>query len=568
MAITKKCLIWGIFLIVNIASAAKPFSIENASIDSITQAIKTQQITCQHLILQYLTRIQQHNLDLSRGAAINAFTSINPAVLATAKRLDQYFKSTGQLKGPLHCVPIVVKDNMDTYDMPATSGSLALLGTQPLRDAFLVAQLRQAGGIIIGKANMDEFASGMIGISSRVGRTGNAYDPKQNPAGSSGGTAAAVSANFAVIGIGSDNSGSIRVPAAFNGVYGLRPSRGLVSQHGVFPRGNLDGVSGPLTRSVKDMAIVLTLIAQPDPQDKLTLEHPVVKSYAARLTRQSLRGLKFGIVRSGAHLSPFKQMPKPIVKMYQGFFKRLENNGATLTDVRLPRFDINRKDNMSGEIEEMDQYLANFPATRKNFKDICQSERTTTFGDKEACLRHLSKTASLKSREYQDVLKRFIKNRQYILSIMKKHNLDALLMPIARRGPATYDIFTVNTWKIPLSSNSGLPGMVVNVGYTDDQQMPVGVEMIGKFYDETTLLQIAHVIDKNISRLQAPPLKQKQKPPKMMDISAYNNFLTMLGYNTYYSLLLKTRMEDLKLEQFNKILRKTKADMSRQQGVT
>lgn len=163
----------------------------------------------------YLTRIQSYDMNLNRDAPINAFVALNPNAIVEAKHLDKQYQKTGQFKGMMHCVPVIVKDNIDTVDTSSTSGSLALLGSQPNQGAFLVQKLRNAGAIIIGKGSIDEFASGMSGRSSKSGRVGNAYDPAVNSGGSSAGVGAGVSANFAMVGIGTDNSGSIRIPATY-----------------------------------------------------------------------------------------------------------------------------------------------------------------------------------------------------------------------------------------------------------------------------------------------------------------------------------------------------------------
>ena len=262
-------LLFFLALLANPTLAQMQFNLEEATIDSIHTAIKNHQITCTQLITAYLNRIKKYNLSVDKAAPINAFTEINPSVLNEAQYIDDTYAKTKKLVGPLHCIPVLLKDNIDSFDTTSTSGSFALLGNQPTKDAFLVSRLRKAGAIILGKGGMDEFASGMIGISSRSGRIGNAYDSTKNPGGSSGGPAAGVSANFAVIGIGTDNSGSVKIPAAFNGLVGLRPSTGLISQQGIFPMGTLDAAAGPLTRTTKDLAIVLDVIAQPDRADKI-----------------------------------------------------------------------------------------------------------------------------------------------------------------------------------------------------------------------------------------------------------------------------------------------------------
>ncbi len=530
--------------------------ITHASITIIEKAIETRKITCEELIMHHLDRINKYNLDISRGGAINAFVSLTPLVMDEARKLDNYFETTKKLVGPLHCIPIVVKDNINTYDSTSTSGSLALLGSQPNRDAFLVAELRKAGAIIIGKGTMDEFASGMIGVSSRSGRTGNAYDPTQNPGGSSAGPAAAVSAGFAVVGIGTDNSGSIRVPAAFNGIYGLRPSTGLISQSGIFPRGNLDGIAGPLTRSIKDMAIVLSLITKPDTDDKLTLKHPVVQSYVDFLDKETLEGLRIGVVKSVVYTDS-----KKLRKLYSTFFNKLNKMGVTLVDIELPDFNTNRKSNMAGEIQQINQYLSSFPSTRRNFADICTSRRTNIFHGIEGCFQHIRETPPVNSVAYHDVLKMFATNRNYVQDIMNKYKLDVLLTPITSFGTATYDINSVLTAKLPISSNAGLPSLVLNIGYIGNGkvQMPVGVEIIGKFYGEGVLLQIAAVIEKNLEPKLVPILETATTKDIInhLNISEYNNLLTLIGDTTYNKFLVSNKPNNLTHLVFNELLTET-----------
>ncbi|MCE2983803.1 MAG: amidase [Parachlamydia sp.] len=377
-----------------------PFSYMEASIDSIHEAFQKNEITSSDLVSFYIERIKEHNLDLSRGAAINAFVSINPAVYEEARRLDETFKATGRLVGPLHGIPIVVKDNVDTYDTPSSSGSLALLGSQPIHDAFIVKKMRDAGAIILGKTSMDEFGNGMVGKSSRSGRTGNPYNPLYSPGGSSGGSAAAVNANFAVLSIGTDNSGSVRVPAAFNGLTGLRPSTGLISRNGIFPRGNLDGVAGPLARSAKDLAILLSVIAKADPNDPRTLEAERSDSYVP-FNREGLKGKRIGIIKNITGKDPYAKTSDSIGKVYEEFFSKLIFLGAALVDITIPSFQLDRTRNLSGEIEEINHYLSRFPSTRESFNDICRSGRTLSFGGTQGCLEHEKLTAPKKSEHYQ-----------------------------------------------------------------------------------------------------------------------------------------------------------------------
>ena len=523
--------------------------ISKASIDDIENAIQSKQITCEELMTLYLTRIKQYDLDISRGGALNALVSLNPSILDQARQLDREFKKTNKLSGKLHCIPVVVKDNIDTIDTPSTSGSLALLGSQPNNDAFLVKQMKQAGALIIGKGSMDEFAAGLSGYSSRSGRVGNAYDPTQNPGGSSSGSAVAVSAGFAVIGIGTDNSGSVRVPAGFNGLDGLRPSTGLISQTGIFPRGNLDGVAGPMTRSIRDLAITLSVIAAADENDPKTLKHPIISNYEELLSKKNLKGIHIGLVTSvsGKNIT--------INRMYQDFFTQLKNLGASIEEVSFPNFNSDRKNNLAGEVEEVDQYLASFPSTRKNFKDICLADRSTTWTVQD-CLNELKHNPKLNSKEYKNVLTMFLKNRNYVHSIMQQKQLDILILPLANSGKATYDGMTINTWRFPIASNSGLPSLVINIGYSDDKiSMPIAIEMVGKYNDETTLLQIAKVLESNASMRRQPNLGNPTSTLLLaMDIPEINNFLTAVGMELYTTFLRSHKSEQLTADIYNKTL--------------
>ncbi len=366
------------------------FGIKESTIESIHDAFKERKIDCEQLIQRYLYRIKKYNFSLERGAPLNAFVALNPNAVRQAKALDRHFKQSNKLMGPLHCIPIAVKDNIDTVDTPSTSGTLALLGSQPISNAFLVNKLRAAGGIIIGKAAMDELASGGEGISGCIGRIGNADDPNQNSGGSSGGSAVAVSANFAVLGIGTDNSGSVRVPAVFNGVYAIRPSTGLISHLGILPRGNLDGVAGVMARSIPDLALA-AIASTSDPDDHFTKQVPRTDSYANNLKNASLDGRRIGVIRSVAGNEVFDATDKTSMAIFNQVKARLERKGASLVEINLPVFDTNRDNNMAGEAEDIDQYLASFASTRRNLQDICLSGRTR-LGEK-ACLGYMESIA-------------------------------------------------------------------------------------------------------------------------------------------------------------------------------
>lgn len=535
--------------------------LESVTIASIHEAIQNNQFTCLQLVTAYIDRIKRYDLSINNHAPINAWSEINPSVLTQAQQLDLSFKKTGRMSGALHCIPVILKDNIDSFDTTTTSGSYALLGSQPVHDAFLVEKLRSAGAIILGKGGMDEFAWGMFGISSRNGRIGNAYDTSKNPGGSSGGPAAAVSASFALLGIGTDNSGSVRIPAAFHGLVGLRPSTGLISQHGIFPMGNLDGTAGPIARTTQDLAILLDIIALPDSHDSKTLNIPRVKTYTAFLNKKGLANKCIGIVHSVNGLNSFDKMPAHITKIIQNATEDMQGMGATFIDVNLPAFNNDRQNNQAGEIQDVNKYLASFPSTRKNFRDICQSNRTRNFGSIKDCLHFMQNMPSKSSASHQQALIIFAKNRAYIQKVMDQNHLDALLMPITTQGTATYDAMTVNAWRAPISSNTGFPSISINVGYSDDLHMPIGVELIGKQFQEGTLIEMAYAYEMHTSKIM-PTMPEQNSTLLNLSIPELNNLFTLLGKNAYEEVLINVKKSEkittkLSAEKFRKITAST-----------
>jgi len=509
---------------------------EETTIASVQAAIASHRTTCVQLVSAQIARIKKYNLAVYDKPPLNAITQINPSALDEARQLDAAFAKSKKLSGPLHCVTAILKDNIDTFDTNTSAGSYALLGNQPVQDAFLVAQLRKAGAIIIAKGGMDEFAGGMFGTSSRNGRIGNAYDTSQNPGGSSGGSAVGVSADFALIGIGTDNSGSVRIPAVFNGLVGLRPSTGLISQRGIVPLGNVDGVAGPMMRTTKDLARVLDVIAAADPADPKTVNLPRTPSYQSYLRADGLRGKRIGRVHLVGNVDTRKDIPADIQRVLQTADQKMEQTGATIIDIDLPAFDNNRADNQAGEVEEVNEYLSSFPAVRENFIDLCKSDRTQSFGDESDCLKFIAVTPSKHSGEYQQVLAMFAKNREYVQGLMKTNHLDALLIPISTHGSATYDGMTVNTWRAPVSSNTGMPAIAFVAGY-DQSNMPVGVELVGEQYNEGALIAMAYSYEVHATPRITPTLPAPNAAVAALSTPKFNNLITLIGTSAYNKVL-------------------------------
>src|ERR1043166_5067820 len=272
------------------AQAPARFQLDETTIGQIQAAFRDGSLTCRSLVEQYLARIDAHD---KKGAALNAIVMTNPDALKSADDLDRRFRQSGPV-GPMHCVPVIVKDNYETIDMPTTAGSLSLKGMMTGKDAFVVKRLRAAGAVMIAKSNMAEFAFSPIETVNSIlpGYSLNPYDTRRVTAGSSGGSAAAIAANFALVGLASDTGDSIRGPAAHQSLVGLRSTMGLVSRAGVVPLNLAADIAGAVTRTVADTAAVLQVIAGSDSADPATVaarDHAVA-SYAASLRADALKG--------------------------------------------------------------------------------------------------------------------------------------------------------------------------------------------------------------------------------------------------------------------------------------
>ena len=274
-------------------AGAQSFRLIEATIDDMHAALTSGQITCRELVRRYLDRIEAYD---ESGPALNTIQFVNPGALREAESLDSTFAASGPA-GPLHCVPVLLKDQVETRDMPTTYGSALFEGFVSGRDATIVVRMKAAGAIVLAKTNMGEFASRYVG--SAFGAIWNAYDPTRNPSGSSGGTGSGIAANFGMVGIGEDTGGSIRGPAAVHSLVGLRPTVPLVSRHGMMPANPSSDTLGPMARTVKDAAILLDVIAGYDPNDPVTAyaAGQVPDSFSAGLVADGLQGARIGVIR-------------------------------------------------------------------------------------------------------------------------------------------------------------------------------------------------------------------------------------------------------------------------------
>ncbi len=536
-----------------------------ATIYSLQKNILDKKISCEELINNYIDRIKHFNLNtLSNQASLNAIVAINENAIEQARTLDLQFKKSNQLIDTLHCIPVVIKDNINSYDINATSGSLSLLGNQATSDATIVQHMRNAGAIILATTSMDEFASGMSGFSSKSGRIGNAYNPSQNSGGSSGGSAVAVSANFSILGIGTDNSGSIRIPAAFNGIVGLRPTTGLISQNGIFPRGNLDGIAGPMARNATDLAILLDVISREDAKKVNTDNHQQKSRYHSALNKNALQKKRIGIVQRVGDTEPFKDMPSEIKSAFEQATEKMQKSGAVIVpNIIIANYNTERLYNQAGEREDINNYLKSFPSVRQSYKDICESKRSLIFSDTKSCLAYIKNLPNKNSAKHQKALEIFKQNRRTIETILKEQNLDALLLPVSTTGSATYNSKSVGPNEL-IASNAGLPAITFPISYTQNLGMPIGVELIGKQYDEAKLISIAYGYEQNSFKRIAPRMPAQNAKLIDLNISELNNLYATIGYNIFEELFSKKDFNASKYYQnqnkINQIVQSTIAD--------
>ena len=336
-----------------------PFRFMEATILETQAALEAGTITSEQLVAGYLERIQAYD---KSGPAINAMIRLNPNAVAEARALDAERRGK-RSRGPLHGIPVLLKDNYDTFDMPTSAASRSLATSIAPDDGYLVRRLREGGAIFLGKTNMHEFAFGITTISSLWGQTLNPYDLRRNAGGSSGGTGAGVTANFAVVGMGSDTCGSIRIPSSHNNLVGLRVTQGLFSRDGIIPLSLTQDVGGPLARTVEDIAVVLDGTAGVDLNDPVTevAASHTPPSYTDFLRTGRLRGARFGLMTDVLVTTP---ADSEVADVILGAKLQLQSLGATVVDVAIPNFaTVSNTSVITMEFKEnLDAYLAATPA--------------------------------------------------------------------------------------------------------------------------------------------------------------------------------------------------------------
>jgi len=481
----------------------RSFELTEKTIPQLQAALAAGTVNSRDLVTMYLARIEAYD---KRGPALNAISVTNSNVLAEADALDME-RRAGATRGPLHGIPMIVKDNYETIGMQTADGSLALAGWIPPDDAYLVKKLRAAGAIIIAKSNMHEFAYGIITVGSLFGATRNPYALDRNPGGSSGGTGAAIASNFAAIGMGSDTCGSIRIPSFHNSLVGIRGTQGLASRSGIIPLSSTQDIGGPIGRTVTDVAIVLDTIVGYDPSDPQTAASVgnIPKSYTDFLQLTGLRGARIGLATA---LLGSDAEDAEIANVVRASVNEMKIAGADVVEVTIPDLKELMTDRFGGNLIiredfkfDFNAYLAARPtAPVRSFEEVLASGKFHP-----AVKNNLIGSQSIDSRDTKEYLEHKLKRdtlRATILKAMADNRVDALAYPTIRRKANLIGENQQGS-NCQFSSNSGLPAIVVPGGFTPDG-LPVGLELLGRAWSEPQLVKYAYAYEQATPHRRPP----------------------------------------------------------------
>lgn len=471
------------------------------------------ELTSRAITEMYLKRIEEIDKE---GPKLNSIIEVNSDALSIADSLDKERKD-GKVRGPLHGVPVLIKDNIDTADkMMTTAGSLALEGHHAAKDAFIIQQLREAGAVLLGKTNLSEWANfrstrSSSGWSSRGGQTKNPYLLDRSPCGSSSGSGTAVAANLCTIAIGTETDGSINCPASINGIVGIKPSVGLWSRSGIIPISHSQDTAGPMARTVKDAAILLGLLTNADAQDAATTQRKgqVLKDYAQSMNADALRGKKIGVEKS------YIKVHEAIDGLLQQALDVMQSKGATIVHVDLME-KLKKLEGLEFEVlkyefkDGLNKYLASVNGNIKSLQDVIAFNKTNEAKAmpffKQEILEAAQEKGDLKSKDYLDKLEKLqTTTRHAIDDLLREQGLVAICGPA--NGPSwcidliNGDSFTGYGMYSP-AAVAGYPSITVPMGMVFE--LPIGLSFLGKAFDEEGLINIAYAYEQ-ASLKRVPP---------------------------------------------------------------
>jgi amidase len=493
----------------------KPFELDEITIADLQDGMKSGKYTARSLVEMYSARIDEID---KRGPAINSVLELNPDALSIAKSLDEERRAKGP-RGPLHGVPVLIKDNIDTADrMMTTAGSLALVGSKPKKDSFVAQQLRSAGAVILGKTNLSEWANirsshSTSGWSGRGGLTKNPYALDRNPCGSSSGTGAGISANLGAVGIGTETDGSIVCPSSSNGLAGIKPTVGLVSRSGIIPISHSQDSAGPMCRTIRDAAILLSALTGVDPMDSATAgsQGKSFTDYARFCDPNGLKGARIGAARKYFGFS------EAVDALIEQALDAMKKQGATLVDPAdidtLGKFDETELLVFMYELKaDLNAYLSNLgpSAPVHTLKDIIEfndrsREKEMPYFGQDLFLKSEAK-GPLSEKAYLDAIDKNhrLARTEGIDATMDKYRLDAIVAPTG--GPAWLTDLVNGDHVAGGSSNAaavaGYPNINVTAGLISG--LPVGISFFGRAWSEPTLIRLAYAFEQTTKARRSP----------------------------------------------------------------
>jgi amidase len=488
------------------------FELNEITVDELQKRMQTGQTTSRAITQKYLDRI---NAIDKNGPKLNTIIELNPDALSIADALDKERKN-GKVRGRLHGIPVLIKDNIDTADkMQTTAGALALEGNIAKNDAFVAKKLRQAGAVILGKTNLSEWANfrssrSVSGWSSRGGQTRNAYVLDRSPCGSSSGSGVAVSANLCTVAVGTETDGSIACPASINGVVGIKPTVGLVSRAGIIPISKTQDTAGPFGRTVRDAVLLLNALVGADPNDPVTSESvgKAKTDYSQFLDAKALKGKRIGVEKT------FLKHHEAIDTLLREALQQLKNAGATIVEVEFvdqynklgsAEFEVLKYEFKDG----VDNYLSTANAKVKSLQDVInynkQNEAKAMPYFKQETLDSSQKLGGLESKEYVTAVTKSTSIRKFLDDLMQKNSLNALC------GPATGASWCIDFVNGDYSTGYGAYGPAAMAGYPSItvpmgmvNELPIGLSFISTAYDEPNLIAIGYAYEQ-LSRKRIKP---------------------------------------------------------------
>jgi len=488
------------------------FELNEITIDELQQKMQSGTHTSRSITELYFKRI--NDID-KKGPTINSVIELNPDALAIADELDKQRKA-GKVRGPLHGIPVLIKDNIDTADkMMTTAGALALEGNRSSKDAFIVKQLREAGAVLLGKTNLSEWANfrasrSTSGWSSRGGQTKNPVMLDRNPGGSSAGSGAAVCANLCAVAIGTETDGSIISPSSFCGIVGIKPTVGLLSRSGIIPISKTQDTAGPMARTVKDAAILLGALTGVDENDPVTKEGQgkTQKDYTPFLDPNGLKEKRIGVEKN------FFEGHEAVVGLYKQAIDVLKQKGATIVEVELLKATEKPGEGEYNVLlyefkDGVNRYLSASNAKVRTLTDVIaynkQNEAKAMPYFKQERLEDSNSKGDLNSKEYIDSLRKSISSRKIIKDLMTKNKLDAIIgtsIGLASCIDLINGDYYTGFYFCPPSAMAGYPHITVPMGTVHD--LPVGLSFIAGAYQEGEIIKLAYAFEQATKKRKAP----------------------------------------------------------------